>query len=279
MNMPIENLEDWLATTMPIENRNTLLDIGAYRGDFSTACFERNLCETIHLFEPNHSNHGHLETLAKSIANTHLHKIALGNSPGPCLFQCNSDNATGSLLTYQGNNDAELTTFQVEQQTLDQWWNSSGRPKVGLVKIDTQGNDLNVLLSGRDFLEQERPWLVIEFIHTPLYNGQSTPAKLLTWAESKSYTLGGYFNDHFTESGMLAFSDAVFIPHELIPIDQGRYLPRPSPQGLLKEVEQLQGVCAERLALIEYLHAEAKRRQDRIDDLTGQGNSPSATSS
>lgn len=277
MHVPIEALEDWLAATLPPLATRTLLDVGAYRGDFSRACLARGLAGVAHLFEPNPANHPSLETLAREQKGVSLHKIALGADERERDFNSSSDTATGSVLPYLGTTPGSVQTFRVTQRTLDGWWQEQNRPAVGLLKIDTQGHDLAVLAGAPLLIARHQPWIVAELIFVPLYDGQARVGELLAWADTAGYSVARLFNEHFTEAGLLAFADVVLIPRKDAPLSTDRFISRPETAKLQAEIEMLRGVCAERLALIERLHAEAEKRLLLVQELDRQLRSRTAT--
>lgn len=273
MNLQTDHLEDWLAAHRTGMEPGKLLDVGAYRGDFSLACLERGLVANAELFEPNPENHPHLEQLCAERPSLALHGMAVGATAGERDFYCTKDTATGSVLPYNQTEDANNARLsKVTMQPLDQWWQAQQRPAVAILKVDTQGHDLEVLQSARALIAENRPWVIVEMIFSRLYDRQARPAELLTWAESARYDLAGLFNEHRTEAGILAFADAVLLPREAVPPPTDRFPVRPATVTLEEEIAQLRAVCAERLSLIEYLHAEAQRRLERIQELSRSDN-------
>lgn len=270
MKPPPEVLEDWLAARRPPEPARVLLDVGAYHGDFSRACRTRRVAGAIHLFEPNPANHPALEAFARAEPGVALHKIALGADDRECDFNASADAATGSVLPYRDAPAGSVRTTRVAQRKLDGWWIEHGRPAVGLLKIDTQGNDMAVLTGAAALVASQQPWIVAELIFVPLYEGQARVTDLLAWADQADYVVAALFNEHFTEAGLLAFADVVLLPRKDAPPATSRFVPRPATAALQAEVEALRGVCAERLALIERLHAEAEKRLQLVHELDRQ---------
>ncbi len=274
MKIQTEVLEEWLSALLPDAHKSCLLDIGAYRGDFSKFALDSGLAKAGHLFEPNPLNHPPLESLCACRPQLTLHKIALGSESGPCDFHCSGDAATGSVLPYLASSASPISTVRVPCQTLDMWWDEHGQPGIGWIKIDTQGHDLDVLKGGGRLLAKSRPWIVTELIFAPLYVGQSQPSDLLGWAGAAGYDLAGLFNEHWSERGIIAFADAVLIPRESTPPHSDVFTTRPDSQSLNREIAELRRVCEERLALINYLHEEAAKRLRIIEELNRQLHPP-----
>ena len=48
--------------------------------------------------------------------------------------------------------------------TLDEFWLEAGQPRVGVLKIDTEGTEHRVLIGGRQLVERDRPLLIYEVL-------------------------------------------------------------------------------------------------------------------
>jgi FkbM family methyltransferase len=268
MNPATEILETWLQERLGLSAKAALIDVGAYHGDFTASLRDRGVFKQAHLFEPNPQNIKHLEARFAQDRDVALHRCAMGSHSGSANFFCSSDPATGSVLPYLGSAEG-VGKQSVAQNTLDDWWLQSTGPDVGLIKIDTQGADLDVLQGAEKTVARFRPWIVAELIFVPLYRGQARPGALLSWAESRDYRMTGLFNEHRTPTGCIAFADAVLAPVEKLDDEDPNFVARPAIESLGRQIAELRGVCDERLALIERLHDEAEKRLQIIRQLTG----------
>jgi hypothetical protein len=50
----------------------------------------------------------------------------------------------------------------VETETLDSWWDRSGRPEVDVLKLDTEGSELLILRGACALIEHCRPVVFLE---------------------------------------------------------------------------------------------------------------------
>ncbi|HMB90212.1 MAG TPA: FkbM family methyltransferase [Rhodothermales bacterium] len=268
-------LQDWLARQIEQHGSSVettwLIDVGAYQGDFTRSMLGALPFARALLFEPHPDNVAGLESMVASEDRITLVPRALGNAMGEVHFHATQDRATGSVLAYA---PAALTlreipaSFPVQQTTLDTYLEQQEAPiRVGLLKIDTQGNDLNVLKGAERTLQHSRPWVVVELIFGPLYEGQARPDAVFTWLYEHGYHLAAFFNAHEADAGWLAFADAVFVPDEVDRDYRAPYHAKTEGGGLQVQIEALQTVCEERLALINHLHEEAARRLDIIQQL------------
>lgn len=266
---PLDQLEPWLAQALPSGTaEGALLDVGAFHGDFTAAMLAAGVCREAWLFEPNPDSQAVLRPRFAATKGVTLVPTAVGAAVGPRELKRDGHPSTASLLDYADQAAAtRADRVTVACTTLDAWWEQQGSPKIRLLKVDTQGHDLAVLAGAERLVARDRPHLVVELIFTPLYQGQCSPAALLTWAEARRYRLGGLFNEHCTATGGLAFADAVLIPEEKAAPDLGEYRARESTAALRREVAMLRQACEERLALIQTLHTEAEKRLAIIREL------------
>jgi FkbM family methyltransferase len=214
-------LEDWLEAQLvshagTFMQRPTLLDIGAYHGDFTARFLGDGKFRKAILFEPNPKNL--VEIKKRFVGQSHVivENAACDTQPGERDFFCAGETYTGSLLPYGTPTPTPVERSVVQCVTLDSYLNDhQALDKIGLLKIDTQGNDLHVLQGGEAMLRASRPWIVVELIYVPLYESQGHPHELALWLATRGYTMAAQFNEYYTGNGWLAWSDACFIPKEL----------------------------------------------------------------
>ena len=243
--------------------RGWAIDVGAHVGGFSRDLAQTGLFAGVLAFEPNPANFAALEDLAASDPRIRPVRSAVGARAGEAALHCDADTATGSLLPYRPGyaNRGAVTRMAVPVVTLDAARREpplAGQP-VSLLKIDTQGQDLAVLEGARELLAAERPVLIVELIHVPLYSGQATPQAIERYAGDLGYTLHALFHIHATAEGRLAFADAIFAPRELPLVDSQDYIQLDNAASYEEQLGILQRICQERLDVINVLDAEVKR--------------------
>jgi len=228
-------LEDWLNTQIiahaeSFKQRPVLIDIGAYHGSFAERFLGKGILGQAVLFEPNPKNYSEIEKRFAHRADVKLEAVACDMQPGEHEFFCAGETYTGSLLPYDTPTTTPVERSVVQCVTLDGYLDKhSSRNKVGLVKIDTQGNDLRVLKGAEETLRRSRPWIVAELIYIPLYKTQGCPHELVLWLEARGYTMAAQFNEYYTATGWLAWSDACFVPKELVETQPESFVGRPHP--------------------------------------------------
>jgi FkbM family methyltransferase len=231
------SLEKWLCAQVVAQrnlfrNKAVLLDVGAYRGEFARTLlgvpdgpFHRAV-----LFEPNPQSFTWLQERFAANASVQLENCACDCVAGEQTLFCRGESYTGSLLPYADPApDPASRQFTVNRILLDEYLATRDfRQNIGLIKIDTQGNDWRVLQGSVATLRANRPWLVVELIYTPLYLGQAKPLELAQWLDGQGYSWAAQFNEFYTQAGWLAWSDACFVPKECFPPSGTAFFPRPS---------------------------------------------------
>lgn len=263
-------MESWLSDHVKSGNLVTensiMLDVGAYKGDFSKQMLaESNLDKAI-LFEANTDNFNDLQNIFLNQDNISLFNYAVGNENGESIFHCDSDLATGSILPYKyrENDNSDVKRHQVKLIKLDSFFQTNpSSQRIALIKTDTQGYDLQVLQGAENTIANHQPWLIIELIFTPLYKNQSDPHQIISWLAERGYRLAGIFNQHYTSDPWLAYADGIFIPQQFTQAFNMPFKASLSDTQLIAEIGMLRQVCEERLQLINRLHSEcAKLRKN-----------------
>lgn len=194
------------------EEQTILMDVGALKGDFSKVLLEEGVVSKAILFEPNPDS---FRALTEKFGNcdTTVVNAAVSASYGTAFFSFGEDPATGSLhiptaLTPPSNKKVEVQVLSLDEFALSKDLLNS----VALLKIDTQGSDLQVLKGAARLLAFSQPIIVAELIFAPLYENQDSAAEIIMWLENHGYVLAGIIDDFYSREGALSWCDAIFIP-------------------------------------------------------------------
>ena len=138
-----------------------VLDVGANIGQ-SAAGFRHLLPGSIiHCFEPNRSAYLELEQNTAGLADLHLNQVAVGATTGVLRFFEYDDSQMSSFLSGGPAGRGTITDeVDVSVITLDDYCSELGIARVDLLKIDTQGYDLEVLKGTEGLLGSGRVGLV-----------------------------------------------------------------------------------------------------------------------
>lgn len=239
------------------------IDIGAHVGEYTKFLMSTGFFSHVISFEPNPETYLALTDNISSKDNCEHQavNVALSCKSGTLALYLDEDDATASLLPYDSNytGRGQIRTYTVPVVTLDDYLAKHPVPgKLQLLKIDTQGNDLSVIKGCLQTIAEHRPIIQTEFIYTPMYQGQCSPAELSEELNLLGYEMFSLNNLHTTPEGRLAFCDAIFIPKELnIPVTQN-YSCIDDQLSYTTQINTLTQICKERLALIERLDAEVQ---------------------
>lgn len=209
--------------------RAVALDVGAHEGDFFQSFLAADLVSSAVLFEPNPTNASCLRQKFPGARIT-IEEMAVAARCGSADFGYGDDTATGSLLKPVGCTPSATQNTQVAVTSLDEYATRNGLlDRVNVLKIDTQGSDLQVLLGSEELLAASQPVIIVEMIFASLYENQGDPSELLLWLTRRGYRLAGLFDEHYSREGWLAWCDACFLPVSRMSPDLPPFMIRQSP--------------------------------------------------
>lgn len=135
-------------------------DIGANVGGFTLAMAKACPTAEIHSFEPAPET---FEKLCANIAlngvsHVHSHRAAMGSKPGRSFFHVDPNSPATNHL--QGSRLADDQCIEVEVQTVDTMIQQAKQGTPGLLKIDVEGFECEVLLGAAESIRQGR-WAAV----------------------------------------------------------------------------------------------------------------------
>lgn len=212
---------DWLRQQLlgfsRTPDRSVAIDVGAHEGKFFQPLLQANLVSRVVLFDPHPGNAARLRERSPD-PRVVVEEIAVAASTGSAEFRFGDDTATGSVLEPTGATPVATQARIVPTTSLDDYATRHGLvERVNVLKIDTQGTDLAVLHGAETLLRDSRPVVVVELIFAPLYEHQADPAAIMSWLAGRGYRLAGFFDEHFSREGWLAWTDACFVPVARLP--------------------------------------------------------------
>jgi FkbM family methyltransferase len=181
------------AATQIVKHGDTAIDVGSNFLFHSTHLI--NLVGTngkVLAFEPlaGPNEYGHEYVQQHSITNLELHNIALSNFTGTSEFYENtSSNGYSGLRKTQFEYNSLHTTYKELLVSVDQLDNFADHiHNLSFVKIDVEGNELNVLLGGEKVIDQYHPVIACEVCDYFLNIYQQSESELLNWMSSHKYS-------------------------------------------------------------------------------------------
>lgn len=168
----------------------TIIDVGAV-GFFNSPGYKVDYGrDTVYLFEPLPDFYEGLEPHVQERDNITLYNLALSNYRGHSTFYKTKKRTCSSL--YKPNSEVlsnrqDITTYKEIQVNVDTLDNVLGHlPKVGLLKIDTQGTEYEVLL-GAEKLLKVTDRIIVEVEFEQWYEGQKLAHEVEALLNSKGF--------------------------------------------------------------------------------------------
>jgi FkbM family methyltransferase len=158
---------------MQIDRSETFLDAGANIGHISSFMAPR--CKAVWAFEPASSTAEELRARTRHFGNVVVEQCALGDYSGEADLLKHDMSGNNSLI--RRSRDFASATENVKVRRLDEFIGSFPS-RVGLIKIDVEGYEANVIRGGLRLITKERPRLVVE-IHPPFEENESAVRSLL----------------------------------------------------------------------------------------------------
>lgn len=244
MKVPIHsNIEAWMTSMIAahrdrFRERPLFIDVGGYHGEFASMLLETGVLTGGTVFEPNPDNLAVIRERFGADTAVEVVGAACGDREGSARMFCSGPAYTGSVLPYANPGDEPVNEFEVPIKRLDDHLAESDLGRVGFIKIDTQGHDLQVLRGATGILEQSRPWLLTEMIYTDLYENQCHPHEIASLLAGQGYVKAAEFNEYYSENGWLAWSDACFVPRDETLHENPGYDKRPTFAELSRKVRR-----------------------------------------
>ena len=213
---------------LPEYQMEVLFDVGANIGQTAVSFAQAFPNALIYSFEPVRETYRHLVEATRHLPNVHCNQFAFSSVSGKGKILADGVSTVNRLV---GNSEEnQLRTESVEILTLDDFCRAFAIPSVGYVKIDTEGNDLEVLKGASRMLsEQSFDFVEIEAGMNPKNHYHVPIEKFKKHLEEMGYLVFGVYeqvNERPTNQPQLRRANFVFISSRLtgadVSIDVGK---------------------------------------------------------
>jgi FkbM family methyltransferase len=193
---------------------DSVFDVGANRGQFSLLCKLERPSLSIWAYEPLSSEALVYRSVLSNYSHVQLYEYALGSEFSATRMHISGRADSSSLLpigSLQRNwypATAEVGTADVRVVPLDslpEHWSEATR---GLLKIDVQGYELNVLKGARKALKH-MAYIYVECSEVELYAGQALRPEVQAFLEENGFRLERRHNEQW-HKGQLVQADYLF---------------------------------------------------------------------
>ncbi|MBT6274623.1 MAG: FkbM family methyltransferase, partial [Chromatiales bacterium] len=147
-----------------------VLDIGANYGMYTLSLAKSVGTQgRIWAIEPASKTVEHLRRSLQLNGFEHVELLPIGLSKTAgvaSLYLSENAELNSMALLSQGGEDCE----QIQIQTLDETWNALGRPAFDFIKMDAEGEEINIINAGSETLAATSPLLMYELKHGDVVN-------------------------------------------------------------------------------------------------------------
>jgi FkbM family methyltransferase len=202
----------WLdARFLMDDSQPVVFDVGANKGQTIREIRRLWPIASIHAFEPSPST---FELLLRDFGSDNclrLNNVGLGSTPSRLLLQEHSREPYMNSFLASGKDSWSQPdhAVEVEVDTLDAYCTRCGITSVDVLKIDTQGFDLEVLKGGTGILGATH-FILTEVTFVELYAGMPPFDQLFRFLIEKGFSLVGMYDFHH-QGERAGWADALFV--------------------------------------------------------------------
>lgn len=194
----------------------TIIDVGANTGLY-VHVFKRLFPDTsLYCIEPASKTYNSLASNVSGYFGVHLFNLALGKQDGEQELNIYYDSVNNSLLEIASGEKAARVE-KVKVQTLGTFCKNSEITSIDLLKVDTQGNDLEVLKSGQELFDKNLiKAVVVEGCNVKLYENNAYFLDIYQFMESQGFILMNYYPGLLNSNKLTEWGDALFCNQKLM---------------------------------------------------------------
>ena len=176
---------------VPDHKMTTIFDVGANVGQSAIEMIKESPDSKIYCFEPIAKTYNQLEKSTKELSSVNCYKTALGSSKNISLMTADGVSSKNHLV--EADTDIKKTE-EVNVTTLDDFCQVHDITHINFLKIDTEGNDLEVLKGADQMLKKHHiDFVEVEAGMGPLNDYHVPLERFKTHLEDLGYYLFGIY--------------------------------------------------------------------------------------
>jgi FkbM family methyltransferase len=199
-------------------NPEVIFDVGANTGRAARFFLKHFPRANVYSFEPFRASFDELRSDPR-LASIKAFNVALGSKSQEATLHSFKGSELNSLLTLDSNASTFLEPGELEHlnavtvrvTTLDDFCEGHSIARIDILKIDTQGFDLEVLCGAQRLLASKCVRVIqVEANFVSLYRGQPTFGQIVDYLSDAGYGLVGLYDVARNPAGDMKWADAVF---------------------------------------------------------------------
>jgi FkbM family methyltransferase len=196
-------------------NFNTIVDIGANKGQFSLASRNWAPKAKIISFEPLLEPSSIFIEIFKSDPNVLLHQVAIGPVLEKKTMHLSAKIDSSSLLPMSDSQvklfpgTFESGTIQIQAGRLCNYIDITDIVGPALLKLDVQGYEIDCLEGCTELLDRF-DYVYVECSFLELYVGQKLAGHVISFLENRNYSLSSINNIYYDDDGLAIQADFLF---------------------------------------------------------------------
>jgi FkbM family methyltransferase len=197
-----------------VHNVDTIIDVGANRGQFLFSAEKAFPNAQIYSFEPIYRLYSSIKNKIKN-QNLNIFNLAISSKDGDIIFYESNYSHISSALKIDLNNknpkyaDAKVIERKVASYSLSTFFKEKQLIGSILLKIDAQGLEKDILVSAGDFL-QKIDYLVLELAFEELYKEQSLFAEIHGFLAENGFIMVAPLDFHKGNQGCIIEADILY---------------------------------------------------------------------
>jgi FkbM family methyltransferase len=184
---------------LPDFSPGLIFDVGANVGACAREYALSFPSAAVYCFEPIATTFPDLERNVEEFANCRCFELGFSDEPGTVNMRSNLSHPNRSyVIGPSGEGETEMPSsaiVQVKMDTVDRFCSESGIEEIGLLKIDTEGYDMRVLMGARGLLEKKGIRIIV--VEAGMYAGNERHVPfmdLCRYLENFDFVLFGIYD-------------------------------------------------------------------------------------
>jgi FkbM family methyltransferase len=199
-----------LERLLPPGNVRTVFDVGANVGQTTRAVLRAFPTAAVHAFEPVRSTFESLQAAVGGDPRVRVNHGAVSDHTGTVHIQVEAESYTSHIVSDFATGAATIESVAAE--TLDRYCERHLVERIEILKSDTEGHDLQVLMGARRLFEQGRiDWVFVEVTFEPQNPEQSAFGPIDDWLQLHGMVPWSFYDHCYTHGGRrLLFCNVLF---------------------------------------------------------------------